>query len=145
MSPAAVRMRREMPLDAPTSAKPAITARVDPVRVARAVSAHPPAPRANPAVITGVRPIRSMRRPAGTAVNPDDVRKIAGPRPSSPLTPVTSTNVSDETAAVSWRTAEFTAIVAERITVFRRIGRLGGDPLATGSFNQARVLVRLLQ
>jgi len=31
-----------------------------------------------PAVITGVRPMRSIRRPAGTAVNPDEVRKIAG-------------------------------------------------------------------
>ncbi len=128
-----------MPLDAPTSANPAITARVDPVCVARAVSAQPHAPRAKPAVITGVRPTLSISRPAGTAVNPDDVRKIAGPRPSSPLTPVTSTNVSDETAAVNWRTAELTAIVAERITVLRRIGRPGGDPLATGSFNQARV------
>src|SRR6266480_4176903 len=139
MSPAAVRMRSEMPLDAPTSANPTITATVDPLRVARAVSAHPPAPRAKPAVITGVRPTRSIRRPAGTAVNPDDVRKIAGPRPSSPLTPTTSTNVSDETAAVSCRTAELTAIVAERIAVLRRIGRPGREPLATRSFNQAPV------
>src|SRR5712691_3943455 len=109
---------------------------VDPVRVARAVSAQPHAARANPAVITGVRPMRSIRRPAGIAVKPDEVRKIAGPRPSRPLTPVTSTNVSDETAAVNWRTAELTAIVAERITVLRRIGRPAGDPLATVSFNQ---------
>src|SRR5439155_79734 len=65
MSPAAVRMRSEIPLDAPTSAKPAITVTVELVRVARAVSAHPPAPRAKPAVITGVRPTRSIRRPAG--------------------------------------------------------------------------------
>ena len=134
-----------MPLDAPTSAKPAITAVVDPVRVARAVSAHPDAPSAKPAVITGVRPTRSIRRPAGTAVNPDDVRKIAGPRPRRPLTPVTSTKVREETAAVNWRTAELTAMVAERITVLRRIGRPDGDPLATWSFNQAPVPVRLLQ
>ena len=134
-----------MPLDAPTSAKPAITVIVEPVRVARAVTAHPPAPRAKPAVITGVRPTRSIRRPAGTAVNPDDVRKIAGPSPSSPLTPVTSTKVRDETAAVNWRTAELTAIVAARINVLRRIGRPDGDPLATRSFNQAPVTVRLLQ
>jgi hypothetical protein len=58
---------------------------------------------------------------------------------------VTSTNVSDDTAAVNWSTAELTAIVAERITVLRRIGRPGADPLATVSFNQARILERLLQ
>jgi hypothetical protein len=109
------------------------------VCVARAVSAQPHAPRAKPAVITGVRPTRSIRRPAGTAVKPEDVRKIAGPRPSSPLTPTTSTYVSDETAAVNWRTAELTAIVAERITVLRRIGRPDGEPLATRSFNQHRL------
>jgi hypothetical protein len=38
-----------------------------------------------------------------------------------------------------------TAIVAERITVLRRIGRSSGDPLATLSFNQARITERLLQ
>ena len=112
-------------------------ASVESMCVASAVTAHPHAPSAKPTVITGVRPTRSIKRPAGTAVNPEDVRKIAGPSPSSPLTPVTSTNVSDETAAVNCRTAELTAIVAERITVLRRIGRSSGDPLATVSFNQA--------
>jgi hypothetical protein len=134
-----------MPLDAPTSVKPAITAIVESIRVARAVRAHPQAPRAKPTVITGVRPTLSIRRPAGTAVKPEDVRKIAGPSPSRPLTPVTSTKVSDETAAVNCRTAELTAIVAERITVLRRIGRPAGDPLVTVSFNQARIRQRLLQ
>jgi hypothetical protein len=38
-----------------------------------------------------------------------------------------------------------TAIVAERITVLRRIGRSAGDLLATVSFNQARIRGRLLQ
>jgi hypothetical protein len=38
-----------------------------------------------------------------------------------------------------------TAIVAERITVLRRMGRPAEDPLATRSFNQAPVPVRLLQ
>jgi hypothetical protein len=38
-----------------------------------------------------------------------------------------------------------TAIVAERITVLRRIGRPAGDPLATSSFNQAGIIERLLQ
>jgi hypothetical protein len=35
--------------------------------------------------------------------------------------------------------------VAERITVLRRMGSPGGDPLGTCSFNQAPVPVRLLQ
>ena len=131
MSPAAVLISSEIPLEAPTRAKPAITASVESVRVASAVSAQPHAPSAKPAVITGVRPNRSISRPAGRAVRPEEVRKIAGPRPSRPLTPVTSTKVREETAAVSCRTAEFTAIVAARMIVFRRIGRFGGEPLAT--------------
>ena len=113
--------------------------------MASAVSAQPIAPSAKPAVITGVRPNRSISLPAGTAVRPEEVRKIAGPRPSRPLTPVTRTNVSDETAAVSCKTAEFTAIVAERMIVFRRIGRFGGAPFATKSFNQAGGAWSLLQ
>ena len=131
MSPAAVRISRATPLDAPTRPKPAITVSVDSVRVASAVSAHPPAPTAKPAVMTGVRPKRSISRPAGTAVRPDAVRKMAGPSPRRPRTPVTSTKVRDETAAVSCRTAELTAIVAERMTVLRRIGSFGGAPLDT--------------
>jgi hypothetical protein len=48
--------------------------------------------------------------------------------------PVTSTKVSDETAATSWRTAELTAFAAPRSAVLRRIGNCW---LATGEqFNQ---------
>ena len=145
MSPAAARVSNVIPLEAPTNAKPGSRAAVEPVLVASAVSRQPQEPSAKPTVSTGTRPKRSISRPAGTAVSPDEVRKIAGPRPSSPLTPVTSTKVSDETAAVSWRTAEFTAIVAARITVLRLIGRPGGTSVATASFNQPRPEQLLLQ
>src|SRR6266571_6411322 len=145
MSPAAVRIRSETALAAPISAKPTITSRVDSSRVARAVKAHPAAPTAKPKLMTGVRPNRSIKRPAGIAVTADAVRKIAGPRPRSPLTPVTRTNVSDETAATSWSTAELTAIVAARRTVLRRMGRAGGGWLTTASFNQAAHVTPLLQ
>jgi hypothetical protein len=126
-----------MPLDAPTRAKPTITSSVEIDRVASAVTPQPIAPSAKPALITGVRPTRSIKRPANTDVNPEEVRKIAGPSPRRPLTPVTRTNVSDETAAVSCRTAELTAIVAERIRVLRRIGSFTGASLGMKSFNQA--------
>src|SRR5438552_11294723 len=145
MSPAAVRIRSETALAAPISAKPAITSRVDSSRVARAVNAQPAAPTPKPKLITGVRPNRSIRRPAGIAVSADAVRNIAGPRPSSPLTPVTRTKVSDEPAPTSWSTAELTAIVAARRTVLRRIGRAGGGWLTTASFNQAPHVAPLLQ
>jgi hypothetical protein len=73
--------------------------------------------------MTGTRPNRSIERPAGNAVSACAVNTIAGPSPSSPLTPVIETNVIDETAAASWRKAELTAIVPERSAVFRAIGR----------------------
>ena len=40
--------------------------------------------------------MRSMSRPAGIAADADATRKIAGPSPSSPSIPVTSTNVIDD-------------------------------------------------
>src|SRR3954467_647311 len=145
MSPAAARVSNEIPLEAPTNTKPGSRAAVEPVLVASAVSRQPQEPSAKPTVSTGTRPKRSISRPAGTAVSPEEGRKIAGPRPSRPLTPVTSTNVSDETAAVSWRTAEFTAIVAARITVLRLIGRPGGTSVATGVIQSAAPERLLLQ
>src|SRR5437763_7270984 len=145
MSPAAVRIRSETALAAPINAKPAITSSVESILVASAVTAQPPAPIAKPKLMTGVRPKRSIRRPAGIEVNAEAVRKIAGPRPRSPLTPVTRTNVSDDTAATSWSTAELTAIVAASRTVLRRTGRSGGGWLTTASFNQAAHATPLLQ
>ena len=137
-------MSSETALAAPIRPKPVITRRVESIRVASAVSAHPAAPIAKPKLMTGVRPNRSIKRPAGIAVSADAVRKIAGPRPSSPLTPVTRTNVSDDTAATNWSTAELTAIVAASRTVLRRMGRAGGW-LTTVSFNQAANRTPLLQ
>ena len=76
MSPAAVRISSDTALAAPIRPKPAMTASVESMRVARAVSAHPAAPSTKPALITGVRPKRSIIRPAGTAVSAEAVRKI---------------------------------------------------------------------
>jgi hypothetical protein len=106
MSPAAARISSAMPLAAPVKPKPRITSGVEPMPVASAVRPQPAAAARKPPPTTGLRPRRSIARPAGTAVSADAVRKIAGPSPSSPSTPVTSTNVSDETAATSWSTAE---------------------------------------
>src|SRR2546423_14832785 len=145
MSPAAVRIRSDTALAAPINAKPAITSSVESSRVARAVTAQPTAPTAKPKLITGVRPKRSIKRPAGIEVSADAVRKIAGPRPSRPRTPVTRTKVSDDTAATSWSTAELTAIVAARRMVLRRMGRAGGSWLTTTAFNQAAHAAPLLQ
>ena len=123
MSPAAVRMRSETPPDDPISANPTITGTACSVAVPRAVRAQPMAPSRKPTTITGTRPNRSIDHPAGKAVKAEAVRKIAGPRPSSASKPVTRTNVSEETAATSWSTAELTAMIAPRRIVLRRIGR----------------------
>jgi hypothetical protein len=101
MSPAAVRTSSEIPADEPMRAKPAMTATPESAQVPKAVSQQPTAPRAKPAAITGTRPKRSIERPAGTAVSAEAVRKIAGPSPSRLSKPVTSTKVSEATAATS--------------------------------------------
>ena len=105
----------------PISTSPASSAGTDDVRVASAFNAHPLASATNPTTSTGRRPCLSIVRPAITAVTPDDVRKMAGPRPNSPAWPVTSTKVSVDTAAASCSTTELTALVVERSSVFRRI------------------------
>jgi hypothetical protein len=91
------------------------------VRVASAFNAHPLESATNPTASTGRRPCLSIVRPAITAVTPDDVRKIAGPRPSRPAWPVTSTKVSVDTAAASCSTTELTALTVDSSSVFRRI------------------------
>ena len=88
-----------------------------------AVTAQPVPPTMKPTISTGLRPKRSIARPATAPVHAAATRKIAGPSPSSPLTPVTRTNVSDETAATSCTTAELTASVVARISVLRRTTR----------------------
>src|SRR5688500_4882782 len=66
-----------------------------------------------------------MARPAGNAESAPAVRKIAGPSPSRLSKPVTSTNVSEATAATSWRTHELIAVTAARRNVLRPTGRSG--------------------
>ncbi|MDQ3777557.1 MAG: hypothetical protein M3310_01625 [Actinomycetota bacterium] len=100
-----------------------MTAYADSIEVPRAVRPHPTAPSTNPVAITGIRPKRSMDRPAGRDVSAEAVRKIAGPSPRSDSKPVTSTKVRLETAATSWIVAELTAITVASRTVLRRIGR----------------------
>ncbi|HVD26394.1 MAG TPA: hypothetical protein VNB86_10410 [Gaiellaceae bacterium] len=126
MSPAAARTRSATPPEAPTSAKPAITGGPCSVAVPSAVRRQPTQPSAKPVAITGIRPKRSIARPAGNEVSAEAVRKIAGPSPSSFSNPVTSTKVSDETEATSCRTAELTASTPARSSVLRRIGSSAG-------------------
>ena len=91
--------------------------------MASAISEQPIAATTKPAASTGTRPKRSIARPAGSAARPDDARKIAGPRPSSPSIPVIATNVSELTAAASWKRHEFTASAAASRIVFLRTFR----------------------
>ena len=79
---------------------------VDSMLVASAVSPQPTVASRYPPAITGRRPIRSISRPAGIAAEAEATRKIAGPSPSRPSIPVTSTNVIEDTAATSCSTAE---------------------------------------
>ncbi len=123
MSPAAARIRSDVAWPMPIRTKPARSTGTDDVCVASAVSAQPAAAATKPAARTGRRPYLSIVRPATTAVSPEDVRKIAGPSPSRPRSPVTSTNVIDETADASCSTTEFTAVTVARTSVFRRIVR----------------------
>ena len=54
---------------------------------------------ANPPASTGIRPTRSIARPAGRAASAPVARIRAGPSPSSPSTPVTTTKVIVATAS----------------------------------------------
>ena len=60
-------------------------------------------PSTKPPRITGIRPVRSINRPAGPTAIAPAARKIAGPSPRMPLTPVTATSVSELSAAASWK------------------------------------------
>ena len=69
-----------------------------------------------------IRPCRSIALPPTQAEPAAAVRKIAGPSPSRPSTPVTSTNVIVATAAESEIPAPLTAMQPDRSSVFRSIG-----------------------
>src|SRR5262245_52763251 len=121
MSAAAVRASSTPPFIAPTPTKPRITSGALATRQARPASAQPTAPVANPPAITGTRPRRSMRRPAGSAASAPAVRKIAGPSPRIDSIPVTRTRVIVATATASWRTPESVTRHRLRKTVLRLI------------------------
>src|SRR5207244_10058266 len=59
-------------------------------------------PSTKPARITGIRPTRSDRWPAGPTAAAPAIRKTAGPRPRMLLTPVTATIVTVPSATASW-------------------------------------------
>ena len=123
MSPAAVRASSAMPLAAPTKTRPPSTAGANSVALPRAARPQPTAPKTYPAASTGMRPMRSIARPAGSAARAPQASTIAGPSPSRPSTSTTSTSVRDATAAESWSIAELVASAAASSAVLRRIGR----------------------
>ena len=99
----------------------------------------------NPTASTGIRPYRSIALPPTQADPAAAVRKIAGPSPSRPSTPVTSTNVIVATAADSEMPAPLTAMQPDNSSVFRTIGNgcegaKGGPEVerVTSSFNHGR-------
>ena len=81
-------------------------------------------PATQPPASTGMRPCRSIRRPAGSAARAPAVRKIAGPSPRIPSIPVTSTSVTVATATASCTMPESDVSVAASRIVLRRIGKL---------------------
>ena len=90
----------------------------------RALSPRQPTmPATQPPASTGIRPRRSMSRPAGSAASAPAVRKIAGPSPRIPSMPVTRTSVTVATATASWTMPDRHVSVAASRTVFRRIGK----------------------
>ena len=101
MSAAAARERRIVPCATPTSANPATTSAADSTSQPSAVVRQPAIPATQPPASTGIRPSRSISRPAGSAASAPAVRKIAGPSPRIPSTPVTRTSVTVPTATAS--------------------------------------------
>lgn len=127
MSPAAVRASSEMPPAAPTQRSPGTTPAGESAAEPSAVSNPPMTPSPKPTARTGIRPKRSMARPAGRAANAPVARTSAGPRPSSPSISTTSAKVIVATAAESCSVAELAASAAERSAVLRPIASFGGS------------------
>ena len=121
MSAPAARARRIVPEAIPTSANPIPTGTPDSTAQPRAVKPQPSAPTTKPPAITGTRPNRSISRPAGSEAMAAAVRKIAGPSPRMPLTPVTRTRVTVETATTSCTVPDSVTRHAARRIVFFRI------------------------
>ena len=123
MSPPAARESVTVPVALPIRKKPMTTPTPEEAPAESAVTRPPAAPRTNPVAMTGMRPRRSIARPAGSAAHAALARKIAGPRPRSPSNPVASTKVVDASAATSWSAPEVTAMVAASRIVLRRTVR----------------------
>jgi hypothetical protein len=119
ISPAAARASWTVPFATPTSAKPTRTSATELHRVPRPVTTVPIPPMTKPAASTGTRPRRSIARPATSAPTALDERTTAGPSPSRPSMPVTATNVTVATAAVSCDIPNRHARPAESSAVLR--------------------------
>src|SRR5207302_6688102 len=124
ISAAAARESNTIAPAPPTSARPAQTSGADDARQPPATTPQPTAPKANAARITGIRPKRSESRPAGPTAAAPATRKIAGPRPRIPLTPVTATSVSELSAAASWNIPELQTSPPASRNAFRRTSEL---------------------
>ena len=142
MSAAAARERRIVPCETPTSAKPATTIAADSTSQPSAVVRQPAIPATQPPASTGIRPSRSISRPAGSAASAPAVRKIAGPSPRMPSTPVTRTSVTVPTATASCTIPDRHVRVAASRIVFRRIGKLSTRRIYPSRVIRRRVTVR---
>ena len=78
---------QHVPLAAPASAKPATTSGARRARSRAPVSAAPAMPQPKPARITGIRPKRSIARPAGSAASAPEREEDRRAEPEDPLDP----------------------------------------------------------
>ena len=122
ISAAAARESRTMPLAAPSAMKPGTTSSQVSAAQPAAVSTPPRMPKTKPTRMTGMRPNRSIARPPGPALRALEARKIAGPRPRMPSTPVTSTSVTVATATASWNIPDMHSSPAASRNAFRLTG-----------------------
>ena len=106
MSATAVRESSTAPFIAPMPTNPRITSGARSSTHPSAVRTQPQKPTTKPPEMTGMRPRRSINRPAGSAASAPAVRKIAGPRPRIDSIPVTRTSVIVATATASCSTPE---------------------------------------
>ena len=124
ISAAAARASWTTEPEPPTIARPRHTRKADDVWQPVAMTAQPIAPPTNAPRMTGIRPTRSISRPAGPTASAPAVRKIAGPRPRIPLIPVTATSVTELSAAASWNAPEFATRQPARRNAFLRTSLL---------------------
>src|SRR5581483_6734912 len=126
ISAAAALDRRTTAPAAPSTARPTQT------RTAELHRQPPAMAPANAPPITGMRPVRSESRPAGPTAAAPEARRMAGPRPRMPFTPVTATSVTELSAAASWKAAEFMTRPPASRKAFRRTSGVIGRIYAGG-------------